>query len=187
MNFNAALPPGFSDLLTALNGGLAGWLLVLLATTTATIPPCSRAAMLQQPRQTKALFHSLWLLRWLPPTLVTEHRVPTLAWFWIQFTFTFVAVTNQKLPNKMIKIIFILFLVTMTVSQIDNFFCRSKENSWTFCRTCPTIDKKCPQDPEGCHCENIQISDPEQDGKMIGGSDCNEGFCYVSKYNMQKT
>ena len=72
MNFNAALPPGFSDLLTALNGGLAGWLLVLLATTTATVLPCSRAAMLQQPSQTKALFHSLWLLSWLLPTLVVN-------------------------------------------------------------------------------------------------------------------
>ena len=74
-------PPGFSDLLTALNGGLAGWLLVLLATTTTAVPPCSRAAMLQQPSQTKAHFHLLWLLCWLLPTLVTEHWLPTLAWF----------------------------------------------------------------------------------------------------------
>ena len=85
----------------------------------------------------------------------------------------------------MINKIWILFLVTVTVSQKedDNFFCKTKENAWTLCRRCPTIDKKCPQDPEGCHCENIQIADPEQDGKMIGGSDCNEGFCYISKYN----
>jgi len=82
----------------------------------------------------------------------------------------------------MINKIWILFLVTVTVSQIadENFFCKTKENAWTLCRRCPTIDKKCPQDPEGCHCENIQIADPEQDGKMIGGSDCNEGFCYIS-------
>ena len=96
---------------------------------------------------------------------------------------------TKQLPNKMIKTIWILFLVTVTVSQIedDNFFCRTKENAWSLCRRCTTIDEKCPQDPEGCHCENIQIADPEQDGKMIGGSDCNEGFCYISKYNMQKT
>ena len=29
------------------------------------------------------------------------------------------------------------------------------------------------------YCENIQIKDPSTD-KLIGGSDCTDGFCYVS-------
>ena len=71
--------------------------------------------------------------------------------------------------------------MAVTLAQIDDeFYCRAKEDKWSICRRCLETDKKCSQDPEGCHCENIQVADPSQDDKLIGGSDCNDGFCYIS-------
>ena len=58
--------------------------------------------------------------------------------------------------------------------------CRAKEDKWAICRRCLETDKKCSQDPEGCQCENVQVADPSQDDKLIGGSDCSDGFCYIS-------
>ena len=84
--------------------------------------------------------------------------------------------------------LFLLSLVAVTLAQIDDeFYCQAKEDKWSICRRCLETDKKCSQDPEGCHCENIQVADPSQDNRLVGGSDCNDGFCYVSKYIMQKS
>merc|ERR1712051_140326 len=63
---------------------------------------------------------------------------------------------------------------------------RAKEDKWAICRRCLETDKKCFQDPDGCHCENVQVADPTQNDKLIGGSDCKDGFCYISKYIMHK-
>ena len=85
--------------------------------------------------------------------------------------------------KKMVRIVnlFLLSLVAVTLAQIDDeFYCRAKEDKWSICRRCLETDKKCSQDPEGCQCENVQVADPSQDDKLIGGSDCSDGFCYIS-------
>ena len=75
----------------------------------------------------------------------------------------------------------------MTLAQIDDeWYCRAKEEKWSICRRCPETDKKCSQDPKRCQCENIQVADPAQNNKLIGGADCKDGFCYISKYIILK-
>ena len=75
--------------------------------------------------------------------------------------------------------IFIVYLRLLFLILLD---CRAKEDKWAICRRCLETDKKCFQDPDGCHCENVQVADPTQNDKLIGGSDCKDGFCYISKY-----
>ena len=84
-------PPGFSDLLTALNGGLAGWLLVLLATTTATaVLPCY-----SNPGRPRHFFIRFGY--YLPQLLNIDY----LRWLvFKQFTSTFVALTNQTTSKQ---------------------------------------------------------------------------------------
>jgi len=80
-----------------------------------------------------------------------------------------------------IQNLIILQLVAVTIAQLDDdFYCRAKEDKWAICRRCLETDKKCFQDPDGCHCENVQVADPKQNDKLIGGSDCKDGFCYIS-------
>jgi len=74
----------------------------------------------------------------------------------------------------------ISFFCFVGAIEDSGFYCQSKQGEYDICRRCPSIDKKCVEDPSGCYCENIELKDPTT-GNFHGGSDCNDGFCYVSQ------
>ena len=76
----------------------------------------------------------------------------------------------------------ISFLCLTRVIAETGVFCKAKNNDWKVCRTCNDVTKKCVDDPSGCYCENIEIQNPSTKN-LTGGSDCKDGFCYVSKYS----
>jgi len=69
-----------------------------------------------------------------------------------------------------------------TNAEDNGFFCKKEEGKYRICRRCPDIqkDKPCKDDISDCQCDNIEVYDEEQ-GKYIGGSSCEDGFCFVSK------
>ena len=73
------------------------------------------------------------------------------------------------------------FCFTRVIAE-TGVFCNAKNNDWKVCRTCNDITKKCEEDPSGCYCENIEIQN-KRTKNLTGGSDCKDGFCYVSKYS----
>ena len=73
----------------------------------------------------------------------------------------------------------------LMIKQLPSFKLRTRHLYYIkvlhrICRRCPDIKSPCPQDPEGCQCENIELF---ENGKYIGGSNCDNGFCFVSKVN----
>jgi len=68
-----------------------------------------------------------------------------------------------------------------TIEAEEGFYCRTKSEKYRICRRCPEIDDACPNDPDGCYCQNIQLWDKTLK-KFVGGSDCEDNFCFLS-YN----
>merc|ERR1711976_521299 len=90
----------------------------------------------------------------------------------------------HKLASKNRKMILSLYLISfLCVNQViaeTGVYCNAKDNDWKVCRTCNDVTKKCDEDPSGCYCENIEIQNPSTKN-LTGGSDCKDGFCYVSQ------
>ena len=79
---------------------------------------------------------------------------------------------------KTLILIFVFFLFTSAID--DEFYCKVKKDKYRICRRCPNIEGPCPQDPVECQCENINVYNDDTE-EHDGGSECKNGFCYVSK------
>jgi len=81
--------------------------------------------------------------------------------------------------SKTFLFILILFLgiICAVVIEEDEFYCKMKKEKFRICRRCPDISGRCPTDPEDCSCDNIELWNGE---KFVGGSGCQDGFCYIS-------
>jgi len=86
----------------------------------------------------------------------------------------------MTLKLYLISVLFIARAIADT-----GLYCKAKPSighvDWEMCRTCNDASKKCDEDPPNeCFCENIKINNPRTN-ELMGGSDCNDDFCYVSQ------
>jgi len=86
----------------------------------------------------------------------------------------------MTLKLYLISVLFIARAIADT-----GLYCKAKPSighvDWEMCRTCNDASKKCDEDPPNkCFCENIKINNPRTN-ELEGGSDCKDGFCYVSQ------
>lgn len=82
--------------------------------------------------------------------------------------------------SKSIVLTILLCFVAVlnTTAEDEGFYCKIEQEKFRICRRCPHINGVCPNDPvDGCHCENIELF---EDGKYVGGSKCENEFCFVS-------